>query len=309
LEPDVGKAPAGIRDVTLASYPLERRGKVRDIFDLGDRLLIVATDRISAFDVVLPSVIPGKGVVLTAISDFWFEQLSPIVPNHQSGGSLEELNLSDEERGMLDGRSSIVTRADRIDIECVVRGYLAGSGWREFEARGTLAGESLPAGTRRAEKLDPPRFTPARKNDTGHDENISRAELANEVGERLADELEEISLRLFASATEIAARAGFVIADTKFEFGMIDGRLALIDEALTPDSSRYWDAHAWTPGREPPGFDKQVVRDWLASTGWDKLPPGPALPGPIIRTTRERYHNVQDRLAAAVCADPPEEIS
>lgn len=307
--PDGWKAPGGIRDVTLASYPLERRGKVRDIFDLGDQLLIVATDRISAFDVVLPSVIPGKGVLLTAISDFWFDALAPVVPNHLSGASLEELQLSEEECRMLDGRSAIVTRADRIDIECVVRGYLAGSGWREFETKGTLAGESLPAGTRRAEKLDPPRFTPARKNDAGHDENISRAELANAVGEQLADALEQISLRLFALATGIAERAGFIIADTKFEFGTIGGRITLIDEALTPDSSRYWDAQAWAPGVEPPGFDKQVVRDWLASTGWDKLPPGPTLPEPIIRTTLERYQHVRDRLADAVRAEPSRESS
>jgi len=303
------RAQDTITEVNLTSYPLERRGKVRDIYDLGDRLLIVATDRISAFDVVLPSAIPEKGVVLTAISDLWFDAFSRAVPNHRAGVTLEDLELSNEERGMLNGRSSIVTRADRIDIECVVRGYLTGSGWREFEDQGTLAGEPLAAGTGRADKLDPPRFTPARKNDTGHDENISRAGLENQVGEQLANELEEVSLRLFASATALAARAGFIIADTKFEFGMIGGRLTLIDEALTPDSSRYWDAQAWKPGMEPPGYDKQVVRDWLASSGWNKLPPGPALPEPVVRTTIERYRNVRERLTAAVRANPSQERS
>lgn len=299
MVPDAWADTTGITEVTLASYPLVRRGKVRDIFDLGERLLIVATDRISAFDVVLPSMIPGKGVVLTAISDFWFDSLSGIAPDHRTREGLDDLDLSDEEREMLGGRSTIVDRADRIDIECVVRAYLAGSGWKEFESQGTLAGEPLPATMRRAGRLEPPRFTPARKNDTGHDENISRAELADEVGERLARELEAISLRLFTEAARIAAQAGFIIADTKFEFGMIDGRITLIDEVLTPDSSRYWEAQAWTPGMEPPGFDKQPIRDWLASTSWDKRPPAPTLPEPIVRTTLERYQGVHDRLVTA----------
>lgn len=298
MRPEPYSIRSGVTDVSLHTYPLERQGKVRDIFRVGERLLIVATDRLSAFDVVLPTPIPGKGIVLTEISDFWFDSLHGIVPNHQSSMTLDDLTLTAVERRLLGGRSSVVERADRIDVECVVRGYLAGSGWKEYEASGTLAGEPLPVGLPRAGKLTKPRFTPAIKNDTGHDQNISRSVLADRIGESLARQLEETSLQLFARASAIASRAGFIIADTKFEFGMIDGQLSLIDEALTPDSSRYWDAAAWQPGVEPPSFDKQVVRDWLESTGWDKHPPGPILPDHIIQTASDRYRRVRDRLFA-----------
>lgn len=279
-------------------FPVYRRGKVRDVFDLGDRLLIVATDRLSAFDVVLPTPIPSKGVLLTAISDFWFDHTGHIVPNHRTGESLDMLGLAASLRGELDGRSTIVRKADRIDIECVVRGHLAGSGWKEYQASGTLAGEPLPDGLRRGDPLPAPRFTPAIKNDRGHDENISRQVLAGQIGGDLADLLESMSLDIFAYARNLAARAGFVLADTKFEFGFIDGALTLIDEALTPDSSRYWDTATWTPGTEPPGFDKQAVRDWLEASGWNKEPPGPVLPSEIVDSTREKYAEVLHRLTS-----------
>lgn len=295
--------PGSVTEVSLGTYPLERQGKVRDIFQVGEGLLIVATDRLSAFDVVLPTPIPGKGIVLTEISDFWFDTLHGIVPDHRSNLTLDDLRLSATERRILDGRSSLVERASRIDFECVVRGYLAGSGWKEYRTSGTLAGEPLPAGLPRAGKLTEPRFTPAIKNDTGHDQNISRSALANRIGEDLSRTLEEISLQLFAAASTIAGQAGFIIADTKFEFGMIDGKLSLIDEALTPDSSRYWDAASWAPGIEPASFDKQVVRDWLESTGWDKHPPAPVLPDYIIQIAAERYRCVRDRLVATRTSD------
>lgn len=304
--PEEYPLPDSVTDVTLAAYPLERRGKVRDIFAIDDHLLIVATDRLSAFDVVLPTPIPGKGMLLTAISDFWFDALGGIVPSHQSNLTLEDLNLSATERHMLAGRSSIVNRAERIGIECVVRGHLAGSGWKEYEAHGTLAGEPLPAAMPRAGRLDKPRFTPAIKNDSGHDENISRSALSERVGEHLSQVLQDLSLRLFAKATTIADQAGFIVADTKFEFGMINGQVVLIDEVLTPDSSRFWDARTWTPGVEPASFDKQVVRDWLESSNWDKGAPGPVLPDWIVQTTLDRYRAVRDRLLAARHSDSEE---
>lgn len=277
-------------------FPLFRSGKVREVFDLGERLLIVATDRLSAFDVVLPTPIPGKGRLLTAISDFWFDRTEDLAPNHRTGEPIESLSLDSRQLSQLRGRSSVVWKADRIDIECVVRGHLAGSGWKEYQTQGTLGGESLPIGMRRGDELPEPRFTPASKNDFGHDENISRRHLANHVGVDLASQLEQESIGLFMRAREIAAMAGFVLADTKFEFGRLDGSLILIDEALTPDSSRYWDVATWTPRSEPPGFDKQVVRDWLESSGWDKEPPGPELPTHIVETARQRYTEVLDRL-------------
>lgn len=279
-------------------FPLFRRGKVRDVFDLGDRLLIVATDRISAFDVVLPVPIPGKGQLLTQISEFWFARTAHVVPNHRTGDAIDRLPLSVGQRALLEGRSSIVRRAERIDIECVVRANLAGSGWKEYAARGTLAGESLPNGLRRGDALPAPRFTPAIKNDLGHDQNISHTELVQRVGADLAGQLERLSLDLFTYARPIAAEAGFLLADTKFEFGFIDGELTVIDEILTPDSSRYWDAGAHEPDVEPPSFDKQPVRDWLEASGWNKEAPGPELPAHIIASTRERYGEVARRLRA-----------
>lgn len=282
----------------LAHYPLLRSGKVRDIYDAGENLLLVASDRLSAFDVVLPTQIPDKGKLLTQIAAWWFERTGHLCPNHLVSTDVASLDLSDTERQVLRGRTMIGRKADRIDIECVVRGYLAGSGFKEYASAGTLAGEALPPGLRIGEALPEPRFTPAIKNDDGHDENISRARLQEIVGVELATTLEETSLRLFAFATGIAAKAGFVLADTKFEFGWIDQQLCLIDEILTPDSSRYWDASSVSPGHEPASFDKQIVRDWLETQPWDKTAPGPVIPPEIVIQARQRYADVLDRLSA-----------
>jgi phosphoribosylaminoimidazole-succinocarboxamide synthase len=280
----------------LAHYPLLRSGKVRDIYDAGDRLLLVASDRLSAFDVILPTAIPGKGEILTGISAFWFDQTSHIVPNHLISTDVGILDMSGEEREALRGRTMISKRADRIDIECVVRGYLAGSGYKEYVAEGTLAGEQLPAGMQRGDRLPTPRFTPAIKNDEGHDENVSRRRLAEIVGQELADTLEHVSIAIYSFAADLALRSGIVLADTKFEFGFIDGELTLIDELLTPDSSRYWEASEIVPGEEPPSFDKQIVRNWLETQPWDKTPPGPEIPTDIVERTLARYREVLNRL-------------
>lgn len=284
---------------TLTHYPLLRSGKVRDIYDAGDHLLLVATDRLSAFDVILPTPVPGRGKVLTAISAFWFDRTVRICPNHLVSTDIGQLDLTPDEVADLDGRTMIARKAERIDIECVVRGYLAGSGYKEYQASGTLAGEPLPSGLRLGDRLPEPRFTPAIKNDEGHDENISRACLREIEGDDLATQLEETSLAIYAFASSLAAKAGFVLADTKFEFGWIDGALTLIDELLTPDSSRYWDSVALVPGREPPSFDKQIVRDWLERRPWDKQPPAPEIPAEIVNEARERYQAVYNRLAKA----------
>lgn len=282
----------------LARYPLLRSGKVRDIYEAGDNLLLVASDRLSAFDVILPTEIPGKGVILTGISKFWFGLTSHIVPNHLVSTDVSALDVPEDDRAYLRGRTMIARRAERIDIECVVRGYLAGSGYKEYAERGTLAGEPLPESLRRGDMLPEPRFTPAIKNDEGHDENVSRARLREIVGDELASTLEEVSLRLYRFAADLAARAGIILADTKFEFGFIDGDLTLIDELLTPDSSRYWEAAKIVPGEEPPSFDKQIVRNWLETQDWDKTPPGPEIPQDIVGRTRERYQDVFDRLTS-----------
>lgn len=286
-------------NLTLTHYPLFRRGKVRDVYDLGEELLLVATDRLSTFDVVMPTEIPDKGRLLTATSLWWFDQIADIVPNHLVDQSLGDLNLNDAERDYLAGRTTRGRKAERIDIECVVRGYLAGSGWKEYQAHGTLAGLPLPDGLQLGSALPHPVFTPAIKNDAGHDENISVARLHQEIDPTLAEALERISLALYERASGIAAKAGFVLADTKFEFGFIDGTLSLIDEVLTPDSSRYWEASQLEPGKEPPSFDKQLIRDWVETTGWNKQAPGPTIPAEIVAEARDRYQAVRDRLAGA----------
>lgn len=283
--------------IALLPFPPFRRGKVRDVFDLGDRLLLVATDRLSAFDVVLPTPIPEKGSILTATSNRWFEITGGLVANHLTGETLRDLGLADSIVEVLQPRSSIGWKAERIDIECVVRGYLAGSGWKEYSQFGTLAGESLPTGLELGGALPEPRFTPAAKNDVGHDENISRARLREIVGFELAERLETTSIALYRFAHELAAHAGFILADTKFEFGFLKGELILIDELLTPDSSRYWDAKVWQPGVEPPSFDKQIIRDWLEKSGWDKEPPGPEIPTEMVELAADKYRQVRDRLA------------
>ena len=273
-----------------------RRGKVRDTFDLGDgTLLMVATDRISAFDVVLPTPIPDKGAILTQMSRWWFDRTAHIVPNHLRPDDPQTLPAEvpwDEWRL----RSMRVARGERIDIECVVRAYLAGSGWKEYKSSGTLAGEQLPAGLQNSSKLPELRFTPAAKNDVGHDENISRAQLRDTVGAELAQRLEDASLRLFEYAAAESARAGLILVDTKFEFGFVDGELTLIDEVFTPDSSRYWEASTYREGVDQPSFDKQFVRDYLETLDWDKTPPGPELPDDVVQGTRDKYREAARRL-------------
>jgi phosphoribosylaminoimidazole-succinocarboxamide synthase len=285
-----------IGEVDLAHYPLLWRGKVRDVFDLGEHLLLVASDRISAFDVVLPTLLPQKGIILTGISRFWFDRVAPIMPTQSADIDLESLDLEEGEWERLAGRSVVVKKADRIDIECVARAWLAGSAWLEYQKHGTVAGNPLPSGMRRGDRLPEVIFTPAIKNDRGHDENISVEQLRDMVGAELAYRLDQASRTIFDLGTRVAAAAGFVLADTKFEFGWIDGDLAVIDEVLTPDSSRYWNANQVQPGSEPPAYDKQPVRDWLESTGWNKEAPGPELPPNIVQQTLDRYRAVAQRL-------------
>ncbi len=286
--------------IDLPGQRLFRRGKVRDTYDLGDRLLMVATDRLSAFDVVLPTPIPGKGIVLTQLSRFWFELTRGLIPNHLI--SADAVTFPAEllpHASRLAGRSIIVHKAERIDIECVVRGYLAGSAWEEYHRSGQVAGEILPDGLRRGDRLPAPLFTPAAKDDEGHDVNITVADLRVLVGPTLASQLEEVSRDIFNVASDLALQRGVILADTKFEFGMVDGKLVLIDELLTPDSSRFWDASTYTPGEDQPSFDKQFVRDWLMSSGWDRQPPGPHLPQDVIEGTRARYLEAYERLTGS----------
>jgi phosphoribosylaminoimidazole-succinocarboxamide synthase len=275
---------------TQIPAPLVYSGKVRDTYDLGEgQLLMVASDRISAFDVVMPTPIPGKGEVLTQLSRYWFGLTNGIVANHLTGVSVADLGWPAELTNALSARSMVVHRAERVPVECVVRGYLAGSGWAEYARAGSVAGHALPSGLEMSARLPEPIFTPARKNDAQHDENITVAELRDELGRDVADELEALSLAVCGFAAEHAAERGVLIADTKFEFGYIDGRLALIDELLTPDSSRFWDASSWRPGSESASWDKQYVRNWLIDSGWDREPPGPALPNTVVEGTQRRY--------------------
>ncbi|MCX7623524.1 MAG: phosphoribosylaminoimidazolesuccinocarboxamide synthase [Thermomicrobium sp.] len=283
-----------VMEIDLPGVPLFRRGKVRELFDLGDRLLVVATDRISAFDVVLPNGIPGKGIVLTQLSAFWFEWFGPGLRSHYLTTELPpELRAF---RPSLEGRSMLVRKAERIAIECVARGYLAGSAWSEYRAMGTVCGLRLPAGLRESERLPEPIFTPAVKAEAGHDENISFAELVARVGEELACQLRDRTLEIYAKAEAYARERGIIIADTKIEFGWIDGELAVIDELLTPDSSRFWDAERYVPGGPQPSFDKQFVRDWLSASGWDRQPPAPVLPPDVVEKTAEKYREAYRRL-------------
>lgn len=279
----------------LDSLPLIRQGKVRDCYQLGDDLLFVASDRISAFDVILPSAIPGKGAILNQLSGFWFEKTAHIVPNHVIRMGLPE-SVETSNRAWFDARSTVARKADRIDFECVVRGYLAGSAWKEYAASGSIAGHVLPADLSRASRLPEPVFTPAMKNDVGHDENITLERFRDLVGADLARQLESLSLQLYRFASAHAATCGMILADTKFEFGMIGNQLTLIDEILTPDSSRYWETTTWQPGTEPDSFDKQFVRNWLDDSGWNHEPPAPELPEDVIRGTQQRYIEAFQRL-------------
>jgi len=278
---------------------LWRRGKVRDVYEAGgDRLVIVASDRLSAFDVVLPTPIPDKGRVLTQLSNFWFRKTAHIVPNHLVSTDVRRFPPAFRERRDLAQRAVLVKRCERVDIECVARGYISGSAWTEYKALGTVAGEPLPAGMLVSERRGEPIFTPATKAITGHDENISRKQLAVLVGSDLAKELERLTLALYRFAHAYALGKGLILADTKFEFGHYDGKLTLIDEALTPDSSRYWDASTYKPGASPPSYDKQYVRNFLMLSGWDREPPAPALPDDVVAGTADRYRECYERVTA-----------
>ena len=273
---------------SIPGYP-KRSGKVRDIYDLGDRLVIVATDRLSAYDVVMPNGIPDKGRVLTQISLFWLKQLAGLTPNHLLSAALPDLPeaFRSEE---LDGRFMLCQKCKVVPIECVVRGYLAGSGWKEYKKSQSVCGIILPSKLKQCQKLPAPIFTPATKAETGHDENISQAQAAQVVGAELAEQLRQRSVALYAAAAEYAATRGVIIADTKFEWGLDEkGQLILIDEVLTPDSSRFWPMDGYKPGRDQPSFDKQFVRNWLDETGFNRQPPGPVLPADIIERTRAKY--------------------
>jgi phosphoribosylaminoimidazole-succinocarboxamide synthase len=281
----------------IPNATLFRHGKVREVYEAGpDRLVMVASDRLSAFDVVLPTPIPDKGRVLTQLSNFWFERTRKIVPNHLVETDHASFPAPFGGRRELAGRSVLVKRAERIDYECVARGYLSGSAWAEYRKDGTVAGERLPRGLEESARLHDPIFTPATKAITGHDENISRAQLAAALGRDLAKQLEDVTIALYRHAHAYALGQGLILADTKFEFGLIDGSLALIDEALTPDSSRYWDAATYRPGGTPPSYDKQFVRDFLNAQGWDHEPPGPELPADIVRGTSDRYRDCYRKL-------------
>lgn len=283
----------------LARLRRLREGKVRDLYEIdADHLLLVATDRLSAFDVVLPTPIPGKGETLTRVSEFWFDFLAGVLPGHRSGLTLDELPLDDAERAQLAGRSACVRRLEPLPVEAIVRGYLIGSGWRDYRESGSVCGLRLPAGLRLAERLPEPLFTPSTKAAAGaHDENIAFAEVENLLGKELAGRVREASLELYARASAHAAGRGVIVADTKFEFGLdAAGALTLIDEALTPDSSRFWDAADWRPGENPKSFDKQFVRDWLTARDWDRRPPGPELPAEIVSQTAARYQQIGRRL-------------
>ena len=277
-----------IRETNFAGISPIARGKVRDIYDLGDRLLIVATDRLSAFDVVMPTPIPDKGRVLTQLSLFWFELLHDLVPNHVLSATDFPAPF-DEYPDDLTGRSMVVRKTQPLPIECVARGYLSGSGWKEYQASGTVCGTALPAGLKESDKLPEPIFTPATKATTGHDENISFERAADLVGKSLAEKVRSITLEIYRRAAEYAEPRGILLADTKFEFGMLHGELIWIDEALTPDSSRFWPAAQYRPGGAQPSFDKQFVRDYLESLRWDKQPPPPPLPPEVVGKTSEKY--------------------
>lgn len=283
--------------VDMPDIGIPRRGKVRDIYDLGDKLLLIATDRISAFDVVLPDGIPGKGKVLTGISLFWFKQMGGVVKNHVITADVDEFPSELKRyRGLLEGRSMLVKKAKPLPVECIVRGYLSGSGWKEYREKGTVCGIRLPEGLVESSRLDEPIFTPSTKAEEGHDINITFDEMKGIVGKDTAEELRELSLSVYSRAREIAEEKGIIIADTKFEFGLFDNEIILIDELLTPDSSRFWSKKDYREGKGQDSYDKQIVRDYLLTLKWDMRPPGPHLPEDIIKKTSERYREIMEIL-------------
>ncbi len=286
-------------ETNLKNLPLIMRGKVRDIYDVDEKhMLIVTTDRLSAFDVVLPDPVPNKGIVLTQVSNFWFDKLSHIVPNHFGTLTLKDLKLNKEERKTLKGRSVIVKKLKPLPVEAIVRGYIIGSGWKDYQQTGKVCGINLPEGLKLADKLPETLFTPSTKAEVGgHDENISFNKMHALIGGYLADEVKRISLELYKEASEFALTKGIIIADTKFEFGLDEkGKLVLIDEILSPDSSRFWSADQYQAGVSPPSFDKQFIRDHLETLEWDKTPPGPHLPSDILSKSAAKYQEVADLL-------------
>lgn len=292
-------APDALFETALSSLALRYRGKVRDVYDIdAEHMLIVTTDRISAFDVVMPDPIPGKGRVLTAVSNFWFARLQQVIPNHLAALSLEQAVPDAADRAQVEGRAIVVKKLKPLPVEAIVRGYLIGSGWKDYQNSGAVCGVALPSGLRQAEKLPQAIYTPSTKAELGtHDENISFEKTVELLGESLAAQVRDVSLRLYREAAEYALTRGIIIADTKFEFGQDQaGRLYLIDEALTPDSSRFWPADQYQMGISPPSFDKQYLRDYLDSLDWNKQAPGPHLPEDVMRVTAEKYREAEERL-------------
>ncbi|MFH1060345.1 MAG: phosphoribosylaminoimidazolesuccinocarboxamide synthase [Pseudomonadota bacterium] len=292
---------SAVKETNLPDLKLVGRGKVRDIYDLGEHLLIVASDRLSAFDVILPDPIPDKGKVLTQISVFWFAQMADLTPNHLVAWRMADMPAQlQAHRDQLEGRSMLVKKCKPLPIEVIVRGYLAGSGWKDYQQTGEVCGYKLPAGLTESDRLPEPLFTPSTKAELGaHDENIDLDEAAKLVGKDLAEAVARRALAIYGRARDLAAQAGIIIADTKFEFGTLDGELILIDEVLTPDSSRFWPADAYQPGRSQDSFDKQYVRNYLESIGFNKQPPGPRLPAEVIEGTRARYLEALTRLTGS----------
>jgi phosphoribosylaminoimidazole-succinocarboxamide synthase len=288
-----------LHESKLTSLPLLHRGKVRDLYAVDEQyLLIVQTDRLSAFDVILPDPVPGKGKVLTTLSNFWFSKLGHVIPNHLSGIAPEDVVKTDADRAQVRGRAFVVKRLKALPIEAIVRGYLVGSGWKDYQKTGAVCGIKLPAGLQEAQKLPQPLFTPSTKAAVGeHDENISFAQAVELLGEARAREVRDATLALYTQAAEYAASKGIIIADTKFEFGVDEaGKMYLIDEALTPDSSRFWPADQYRVGSNPPSYDKQFVRDWLETSGWNKKPPAPHVPTDVLQKTSDKYHEALKRL-------------
>ena len=281
----------------FSGIPLFRRGKVRDVYDLGDSLLVISTDRISCFDVILPTPIPEKGEVLTEISKFWFDFTSDIVENHLITSDVEQYpGMLLEYKDILSGRSMLVKKAKPLPVECIVRGYLSGSGWKDYKNSGSVCGIKLPEGFKESDKLPEVIFTPSTKADVGHDENVSQDYVEKQIGKDIADKIKQLSIDVYTKARDYAEKRGIIIADTKFEFGIADDKIILIDEVLTPDSSRFWPKDQYKTGQSQPSFDKQFVRDYLETLDWDKTPPGPVLPDEIVSKTTEKYRQALDIL-------------
>jgi phosphoribosylaminoimidazole-succinocarboxamide synthase len=295
-------APTTLYETALTSLTLKARGKVRDIYDIDDtHMLIVTTDRLSAFDVILPDPIPGKGIVLTSVSNFWFHHMQHIIPNHLSGLKLEDAVKNPEECALLQDRAIVVRKLHPLPVEAVVRGYLTGSGWKDYQKHGAVCGIPLPQGLQMAQQLPQPVFTPSTKAQLGaHDENIDFAKAVELLGQSLAEQVRDASLQIYREAAAYALQRGIIIADTKFEFGLDEsGKLYLIDEVLTPDSSRFWPVDEYRVGISPPSFDKQIVRDYLETLDWDKTPPGPKLPAEVLAKTSAKYREAEIRLTSA----------